>query len=521
MATLRRPKWTPPPPQTPRILQLPRRTTRRKPPSRNPSHIFRQPTPAAKLATLFDQEREPPVVLLNSGRRERVVLDDVEERESTSGDVEERERRSSSEDEEKWRFQAEMLRAECYLLRMEREVVVKKLENERFLLQHCLNSVIHTLISGKKKIGEGENVSSVLEEEIEELSKKLVELQRRSSRLKSPELQNCRNFDKQAFELQKQLEDYNEINHSGGCIEDSQELTGTSLQPECSAERKIKAYAGFSNRPCIKPADVETLRRKMERLSKGRLLKRMEEVYGSMLSATNCSLPSSASSSRRYDLADLSFQSSQEAKSGELKACSGQCKAIVMRLMEQVKAETDQWSQMQQMLGQVRDEMEELQTSRDFWETRALESDCQIQTLHSEVEEWKQKTVSSKIKEKELHKHVQQLQLGVEKLRVPETCETKPKVSTNSTTLSLGAQLAKEKLALTCRVKERKPRNENIENKEVDYSEVKRSTLYRDGSSRPVPSFNRLPFKDIGNLASIGKQNSRRYVYPLHNPKDS
>ncbi|KAL9234783.1 hypothetical protein vseg_009611 [Gypsophila vaccaria] len=495
--TIRRQKWSPPPPQTPRILQLPRRTTRRKAPSRNPRH-----TPPAAT---------PPVVLLNTGRRERV---DERESTSTSGDVEERER-----GEEKWRFQAEMLRAECYLLRMERDVVVKKLEAERLLFHNTFKSALLSLLSGKKKISEGENVSSVLEDEIEELSKKLMELQmRRSSRLKSPELRNCNNFDEQALELQKQLEEYRETNHRNGSVEDSRELSGTSRQNEYTAEGKIKAYGDISNRRCIKPADVETLRRKMERLSKGKLLKRMEEVYGSMLSATDCSLPSSATSSRRYDLADLSFQPSQEARSGELKACSGQCKAIVMRLMEQVKAETDQWSQMQQMLGQVREEMEELQASRDFWEARALESDRQIQTLRSEVDEWKQKTVASKVKENELNKQ-QQLQLLLEKSRVPETCEAKVKVSTNSTPISLGAQLAKEKHALTCRVKERSPRNKNNENKAVDYSEGKRSTLHREGSSRPVSSF-RLPFKDIGNLSPLKKQNSRRYVYPLHNPKD-
>ena len=53
--------------------------------------------------------------------------------------------------------------------------------------------------------------------------------------------------------------------------------------------------------------------------------------------------------------------------------------------MEQVRAETEQWSQMQEMLGQVREEMEELQASRDFWEKRALESSCKIDTLNFEV----------------------------------------------------------------------------------------------------------------------------------------
>lgn len=72
-------------------------------------------------------------------------------------------------------------------------------------------------------------------------------------------------------------------------------------------------------------------------------------------------------------------------KENEEKVCSGRCKAIVRRILEQVRAETEQWSQMQEMLGQVREEMEELQASRDFWEDRALDYDYQMQSLHSSV----------------------------------------------------------------------------------------------------------------------------------------
>lgn len=58
------------------------------------------------------------------------------------------------------------------------------------------------------------------------------------------------------------------------------------------------------------------------------------------------------------------------------------------RIVEQVRVETEQWSQMQEMLGQVRDEMEELQASCDFWEDRALDSDYQIQSLLTAVSFW-------------------------------------------------------------------------------------------------------------------------------------
>ena len=67
-------------------------------------------------------------------RRER-----VEEREYTGGGL--------GLEEEKWRFQAEMLRAECNLLRMEKEIAVKKLERTRVKMERTLRSAIHALLS--------------------------------------------------------------------------------------------------------------------------------------------------------------------------------------------------------------------------------------------------------------------------------------------------------------------------------------------------------------------------------------
>lgn len=65
--------------------------------------------------------------------------------------------------------------------------------------------------------------------------------------------------------------------------------------------------------------------------------------------------------------------------------CSGRCKAIVRKIVDQVRAETEQWSQMQEMLRKVRGEMEELQASRDCWENRANNSEYEIQSLKQAV----------------------------------------------------------------------------------------------------------------------------------------
>lgn len=106
-----------------------------------------------KLESLFGQEREfsrtgvVPIVVLNSAscaeRRERV--------EDGGGDYEAGERGEGGGEvvfaEEKWRFQAEMLRAECNFLRMEREFALKKLERNRVQMETTLRSAVQTLIS--------------------------------------------------------------------------------------------------------------------------------------------------------------------------------------------------------------------------------------------------------------------------------------------------------------------------------------------------------------------------------------
>lgn len=75
----------------------------------------------------------------------------------------------------------------------------------------------------------------------------------------------------------------------------------------------------------------------------------------------------------------------QEPVTLEENKCSGRCKAIIRRIVEQVKVENEQWSQMQLMLGRVRGEMNELQESRDFWENHALDLDREIQSLRRAV----------------------------------------------------------------------------------------------------------------------------------------
>ncbi|GAB4856029.1 hypothetical protein Ancab_024668 [Ancistrocladus abbreviatus] len=531
MTTVRRAKWHPPPrPPTPRILHLPR-PNRRKQPTKNVAGkpisstdpVVRR-SPKGKLECLFDQERKfsystrPPIVLLNSSverDRRRRAVEESDDKEVVEAVERENERGGGILEEEKWRFQAEILRAECKFLRMEREIAVKKLERERAFVETTLKSAAHTLISGKKKIREGKSMNAVLVEEIEELAKMLVELQR-SSRLRDLELQNCSNFDKQASLLQKKLKKLGALAHQK-CTKAIQEMPGVSLSMQDAEDGIPGDFASHHN--CSKFADVETLRRKMEGLSKGKLLKKMEEEYQSMLAATaNCSAASSACSFQRYELSDLPSSalrlSLQETKSGELKMCAGHCKAIVRRIVEQVRAETEQWSQMQEMLGQVKEEMEELQASRDFWEHQALHSDQKIHSLCSSVEQWKLKALSLVMKENQLQKQVRMLQEELERLRVEQGSEIKQSKELATVSCQTSSPHEMEKRVLTCRVKGNNQTSGNsIKTKDGG---TDGNTLQR--SSNRLASPNRLPFQDIGNLSPLLRQSSNRSV-PLCGPQ--
>ncbi|XP_019163430.1 PREDICTED: myosin heavy chain, clone 203 isoform X2 [Ipomoea nil] len=539
----RRMKWNQaaPPPPTPKIIHLPRRprrkspkTAAKKPPSSSSSsaaHKWRRHSLnpmellheeyyyKGKLERLFGQEREfsragvVPIVVLNSAascgdsdRRERVEEDGGEAAAAAFA-------------EEKWRFQAEMLRAECNFLRMEREFALKKLERNRVQMETTLRS------AGKKKIYEGKNGNAILEEEIEDLEEKLDELKRSSKKNNRDfEITKCSsNFDKQASLLQRRLE----------------KLGGLS-------DQKFPEIEASGCKTIKKSTDVELLRR-MEGLSKC-MLDRMEEEYGAIISSTTANVSTATSTSKQMEFSDPLAFSTRQLHQEEENRCSGRCKAIVRRIVEQVKAETEQWSQMQEMLGQVREEMQELQASRDFWEDRALESAREIQSLQSTVQEWKETALSSEVKVKELQMQLSAAKESVEKLRAKQgngqTREAKstpnsPKAplgkqiekekrvgkenqgvdddrrgktigerSLEVAPISLAKQIEKEKRMLLRRLKDNiRGNNEKIE---VSPSERRKAQTHNDPK--------RSPFRDVANSSPLVRQNSKA-VFPWHSPE--
>ncbi|XP_011025550.1 PREDICTED: myosin-8-like isoform X2 [Populus euphratica] len=495
--TTRRPKWQYPPAQpTPRILHLPRRP-RRKPqvPKANATKPSSQRDEKGKLEALFDQGRGVVPIMMASGSRGYQCFQE-ERRER----VEERE--SVVMEEEKWRFQAEMLRAECNLLRMEREIAVKKMERRRVQMERILRSAVETLLSGRKGICDGKDASMVLDEEIQKLVEKLEKLQRRSG-VKDLEGRKCSNLDRHVSLLQRGLKNF------GGesdeiCVKEIQEVAeaSMSIKTNCSVHETCA-----SNRSC----NMEILRRTMEGLSNRSLLERMEDEHGSMHFTASSTAANYASTSKRIIEFPDKPSSSTRQPCKEKKTCSGCCKIIVRSVIEQVQAETEQWSQMQEVLGQVRNEMEELQASRDFWEVRALDSDRQIQSLNSAVQEWRQKALSSEAKANELQSQVAVLQVELERLRKERVEETSR--SKNLPSVSLEAPNETQKRVLVCRLKENRNTNDDCRQKKA----------FSDGSRKPharaggLNAPKRSLLRDIGNSSPLARQN-RRPVFPLHYP---
>ncbi|CAN4119865.1 unnamed protein product [Withania somnifera] len=556
----RKTKWhpTPPPPPSPKILHFPRRTRRRNTKKKQlyPLELHEKKYYyKGMLESLFDQEREfhgsssslNPLLLLNTctaaQRRER-----VEEQQHQRGEGEEA---AGERVEEKWRFQAEMLRAECNFLRMEREFALKKLERNRLKMEKTLRSALQTLISGGKKIFEGKNVNAVLEEEIKDLAEKLEEL-KKSCNNKDVDVRHCGNFDKKACHLQKRLEKL------GGLTD---EKTLKELQQLARSTNEIDKETKLTS------TDVELLRKRMQGLSKG-MLDRMEEEYGAILSSTaNSSVASSASTSKRIEsFTDPSLlfstrQPSQDMVPLEESKCSGRCKAIVRRIVEQVRAETEQWSQMQEMLQQVRGEMEELQASRDFWENRALDFAHEIQSLQSSVEEWKDKAQAFETKAKDIECELNATKDELDKSRTKKatTHDQREVTSTpNSPLMSLAKQIEKEKRVLVCWLKEENANHklqkqrgaEVISTKDLppvslgkQLEKEKRMFMHRlkenrganDRSHKPDLSAvgrrkehpcskelgveKRPPFRDLGNSSPLLVRQNSKAVFPLHSPE--
>ncbi|KAK3032967.1 hypothetical protein RJ639_035795 [Escallonia herrerae] len=246
--------------------------------------------------------------------------------------------------------------------------------------------------------------------------------------------------------------------------------------------------------------------------------------------------------------------------------CSGRCKAVVRRIVAQVRAETEQWSQMQEMLGQVRKEMEELQASRDLWKDRALDSENKIQSLQSSVQEWREKALVFETKANALQTETSTLRGELEKLKIEE----KREVTTTQefTPISLSKQIEMEKCMLKYRAKEYRSTADRLTKQEIFKEKLRTVEISESMPTRDLPPISlgkhiakekhgllsrlkedrhpndkgskrenscdgrrrahtcssghvvstRSPFRDIGNSSPLVRQ-SGSAVFPLHSPE--
>ncbi|KAK8446451.1 hypothetical protein SEVIR_9G493000v4 [Setaria viridis] len=439
---------------TPRIinLNLARRSGGGGRPSRGAGRAQPRPAPPPRpvnLGALFEMERR--VRGLESAPA------------SPPPPTRSQEEDDDGEQEEKWRFQAEILRAECNFLRMEREVALRKLDRHRGQMEAALKSAVETLVSGRKKIdGKGDvGVAAALDEGIEDLEEMMEELRvekesgRRAMSGGTRELQRShgRNFDRQASTLRRRLEKMPPAD-TEPCVKDIREI---ALPIAAPPPPPPASHSDDDDRVhSANTSDVEMLRMKMEGMSKGmrermaEYSRRLEAVAASGENAgcqsrkcgSRHSRKASASSQRSWSggstasngnapsildaaaaphgrsrhaaAAESRHQHQHKTMAEECKSVSSgsccDCREIVWKIMEQVKAESEQWTEMQGMLEQVRLEMQELQSSRDTWQHRAMASDISLRSLNSQILEWKNRAQVSEQRVEELQRKISELQ---------------------------------------------------------------------------------------------------------------
>ncbi|XP_025797549.1 uncharacterized protein LOC112877452 [Panicum hallii] len=514
---------------TPRIinLNLARRSGGGGRPGRGAGRAQHRPAPAppVNLGALFEMER-------------RVRgLESAPASPPQCSRAPARSQEDDGEQEEKWRFQAEILRAECNFLRMEREVALRKLDRHRGQMEATLKSAVETLVSGRKKIdGKGDvGVAAALDEGIEDLEEMMEELRvekesgrRAMSGTRELQRSHGRNFDRQASSLRRRLEKMPPADPEP-CVKDIREIALPVAAPPAAA-----AAAGHSDDDdrvhSANTSDVEMLRMKMEGMSKG-MRERMAE-YSRRLEAVasgdtagcqsrKCgsrhSRKASAGSQRswsggstasngnapsvldaaphgrgRHAVAAENRHQQRQHKSmaEECKLVSSgsfcDCREIVWKIMEQVKAESEQWTEMQDMLEQVRLEMQELQSSRDTWQHRAMASDISLRSLNSQILEWKNRAQVSEQRVEELQMKISELQskLHTFKAHFP-------------TPAAIPSQ---DQWSEACKIENPRAKPPHQRSQECGKEEKKHVLICRVKHSPSSVIPKRSPFQEIGNI---------------------
>ncbi|PVH33032.1 hypothetical protein PAHAL_9G552200 [Panicum hallii] len=162
------------------------------------------------------------------------------------------------------------------------------------------------------------------------------------------------------------------------------------------------------------------------------------------------------------------------------------CREIVWKIMEQVKAESEQWTEMQDMLEQVRLEMQELQSSRDTWQHRAMASDISLRSLNSQILEWKNRAQVSEQRVEELQMKISELQskLHTFKAHFP-------------TPAAIPSQ---DQWSEACKIENPRAKPPHQRSQECGKEEKKHVLICRVKHSPSSVIPKRSPFQEIGNI---------------------
>ncbi|KAL5218896.1 hypothetical protein ABZP36_019580 [Zizania latifolia] len=506
-------------PLAPRILNLPRRPSRSA--GRGPQQ--RPAARAVNLGALFEMERR--VRGLESAPA------------SPPYSRAARSQEDAGEQEEKWRFQAEILRAECNFLRMEREVALRKLDRHRGQMVVALKSAVETLVSVRKKIdGRGDvGVAATLDEGIEDLEEMMEELRvekesgrRAVSGLRELRRSHGRNFDRQASSLRRRLEKMSPAD-AEPCVKDIREIALPVAPQSPPPPAEHSDYDDHDNSTNL--SDVEMLRMKMAGMSKGmrermaEYSRRLEAVAGgdNNNNADDCqsrkcgnrhSRKASASSQRSWSGGSISNANaaaprdttasqdrsrhsvaperhhhqqhkimSEECKLVGSGSCCD-CREIVGKIMEQVRTESEQWTEMQDMLEQVRIEMQELQSSRDTWQRRAIASDISLRSLSSQVLEWKHRAQVSEQHVEDLRKKVSELESKLHTFKAHFPSPGQPN----------------QEWSEACKMENPRSKAQHPRSHESGGKEKEKHVLVCRVKHSPGVATKRQPFQEIGNI---------------------
>ncbi|MCO5580751.1 hypothetical protein L7F22_034621 [Adiantum nelumboides] len=119
------------------------------------------------------------------------------------------------------------------------------------------------------------------------------------------------------------------------------------------------------------------------------------------------------------------------------------CKETIRRLVEQMQAEIDQWSQLQDILFKLQEELDGLNERQRFWEERAHRAEAHLLSLQEELRDWRCRAQSAQEELVMLRCEKQVMKDRIEMMEDAEMCVSavKEKLTEEPRCASVGTRL--------------------------------------------------------------------------------